>query len=53
MPTGVHSHDMITWALTNLSMVSAKLRLADSMDQHVINIQLTDAVARTLLAILR
>ena len=40
----VRSHDMISLMLKHLVKVSEKLRLGGSMDQHVVNIQLTVAV---------
>ena len=40
----IRSHVMITEALKHRAKVSEKLRLGGSMYQHVVNIQLTDAV---------
>jgi len=40
----VRSHVMITKALKHLAKVSGKISLGESMDKHVVNIQLTDVV---------
>ena len=43
----VGCHVMYTLALKHFPMVGEKLRLGGSMDQHVVDVQLTDTVKKS------